>query len=473
MNFKRRFLSVGVFFMVLLAELSYALPSFPGAEGFGANTVGGRGGRVIKVTNLNDSGPGSFREAVTASGPRIIVFAVSGIINLKSTLTIDKPYVTIAGQTSPGGILVTGYMTKVQTSEVILRYMRFRVGSHRIADGANPEQLDSLDIWGVNSSSQYEENIIVDHCSVGWGVDENFSTAYNLRNVTISNNIIHEGLSNAGHPKGEHSKGLFVWGKYSPDLNISLHHNYLVHNKDRNPLINTGTGNLLVDVTNNVTYNFYGGYAMGTTSSGVKLNWVHNYSKGGVSSNIGKFFEIYHSSSSTPKPILFVVGNIGGSRMTQTGSDWTVASSWRFELQSEDWRKMTPWTVAPVTATTMSLKYALEVIANAGATKPFRDSVDARVADDFANGTGAIIDNVKFPDDFPTYQNLPVPVDDDNDGMADSWEIANGLNASIDDSSADIDGNGYTNIEEYLHYLTGNVQLVRPEPPTNLSATAD
>ena len=114
--------------------------------------------------------------------------------------------------------------------------MRFRVGSHQIAHGADPEQLDSLDIWG-GQGSDYHENIIVDHCSVGWGVDENFSTAYTLRKVTISHNLIHEGLMNAGHPKGQHSKGLFVWGKYSPNMTVSLHHNFLAHNYDRNPLV--------------------------------------------------------------------------------------------------------------------------------------------------------------------------------------------------------------------------------------------
>jgi len=444
-------------------------PAFPGAEGFGADAIGGRGGAVIKVTNLNDSGTGSFRAAATASGPRIVVFEVSGIINLESSLKIRNPYLTIAGQTSPGGILVTGYQTTVQTSHVIMQHMRFRVGSHRIQDGANAEQLDSFDIWGVISDTEYESDIIIDHCSFGWGVDETFSTAYNLRNVTISNSLIAEGLSRAGHPKGEHSKGMLIWGKFSPDLNISIHHNYFVHNKVRNPLINNGTGNLLVDLTNNVAYNFFGGYAMGATTDGAKLNWKHNYSKGGRDSN-SSFYEIYHEKSSTPQPNVFTEGNIGASRMTQTGSEWTVAKSWRFELADEGWRRPDAWTVSPVTATTMSHEYALEVVANAGATRPFRDSADVRVAKDFADGTGSIIDNVKYPDDFPSYQNLPAPADNDNDGMSDSWESENGFNTSIDDSAEDADRDGYTNIEEYLHFLAGSVAGVRPEPPTELAA---
>jgi len=435
---------------------SSSLPAFPGAEGFGANAIGGRGGTVIKVTNLNDSGPGSFRSAVTASGPRIVVFEVSGIINLMSSLTITNPYLTIAGETSPGGILVTGYQTTLQTSHVIMRHMRFRVGSHQIANGADAKKLDSFDIWGIDNPSLDEHDIIVDHCSFGWGVDENISTAYNLRNVTISNSLIAEGLSQGGHPNGEHSRGMLIWGEYSPELHISLHHNYFVHNKDRNPLINNGIGDLIVDLTNNVAYNFVGGYAMGSTTDGAKLNWKHNYSKAGVESNLD-FYEIYQESSATPAPMVFTEGNIGGSRTTQTGSEWTVANSWRFELADEAWRRLTPWTVPSVTATTMSYEYALQVVANAGATRPFRDSADARVAKDFADGTGALIDNVSFPDDFPIYQDLPAPADIDNDGMSDSWETANGFDISIDDSAGDADHDGYTNIEEYLHYLAGDV----------------
>jgi pectate lyase len=463
---KRYIATILVFALGAVSEAATAVPAFPGAEGFGANTIGGRGGRIIKVTNLNDSGTGSLRAAISATGPRIVVFDVSGIINLSSTLTISNPNITIAGQTSPGGILVTGYMTLVETSQVIIRHMRFRVGSHRIAQGADPETLDSLDIWGPQSGTSFNENIIIDHCSVGWGVDENFSTAYRLRNVTISHNLVHEGLMNAGHPKGQHSKGLFVWGKYSPNMTVSLHHNFLAHNYDRNPLINTGDGSLLVDAVNNVTYNFFGGYAMGTQDNGQKVNWVHNYSKGGPSSN-AQYYEIFHEAGAgTPVPLLYVKGNIGGSRKTQTGSDWTVASSWQFSLANAGWGSATPWPVAQVTATTMTAAYASQVVAEAGATRPFRDSVDQKMASDFANGSGAYRQNVSYPADFPIYQNLAAPIDSDGDGMPDAWESAHGLNSSADDSAADRNSDGYTNIEEYLNSLANDVEVVRPKAPT-------
>lgn len=455
-----------VLMLVFISSAAMAVSAFPGAEGFGANATGGRGGTILKVTNLNDSGAGSLRAAVTASGARIVVFEVSGIINLASTLTISNPNITIAGQTSPGGILVTGYMTQIYASNVIVRHMRFRVGSHRIGDGADPETLDSLDIWGPDTGSSYHENIIVDHCSVGWGVDENFSTAYRLRKVTIQWNLIHEGLTNAGHPKGQHSKGLFVWGKYSPNMTISMHHNFLAHNYDRNPLVNTGDGTLIVDAVNNVTYNFFGGYAMGTEENGNKVNWVHNYVKRGPSSN-ATLYEIFHEASAGgPIPLLYVKGNIGVSRTAQGGSEWTAQASWQPNLLNTGWRSDTPWPAAPVTTTTMTSAYAASIVANAGATKPSRDSADAAMATQYNAANGGYRTNVSYPSDFPTYSNPSPPTDTDGDGMPDTWETSKGLNNSSNDSAADRDSDGYTNIEEYINYMAGDYDVLRPRTPT-------
>lgn len=465
------------------AQPSYSLPAFPGAEGFGAQTVGGRGGQVIKVTNLNDSGPGSFREAVNTPGPRIVVFEVSGIINLESGLTIKEPFLTIAGQTSPGGILVTGYQTTVNTHEVIIQHMRFRVGSHRIADGANPETLDAFDIWGkghgetANIMPRDAYNIIIDHSSFSWGVDENFSFAYNPKNITVQWSIISEGLSHAGHPKGEHSKGMLVWGKYSPDLTLSIHHNYFAHNYARNPQINGPNGDSpLVDVTNNVVYNWFGGAVM-SGGHHVKINWKHNYAKRGKSSN-QYAYEINHSAGGmSPLPVVYVEGNMGTHRTDQSQDHWAVAIGWQYELQDKAWQKTEPWLTPAVTMHTASESLAHCILTGVGATAPVRDSVDQRVIADFAAGTGSIRDNVVFPEDFPTFQNIAAPTDNDDDGMADSWESSNGFNTSADDAAQDNDGDGYTNIEEYLHHLSAKSYAhnpacmpgSRPEPPTNLT----
>ena len=443
--------------LVVAVEGVFGIPAFPGAEGFGAGSVGGRGGQVIKVTNLNDNGIGSFRTAVIASGPRIVVFEVSGIINLESDIYIYNPYLTIAGQTSPGGILITGRQTTINTHDVIMQHMRFRVGSHRILDGADPETLDSFDIWGAYWGSNSAYNIIIDHCSFGWGVDESISVTGGVLNATIQWSIVSEGLSHAGHPKGEHSKGLLVSGKYVYPSSVSLHHNYFAHNTERNPQIYSPEGvDTLADVVNNVVYNFNGCLPMDSGGS-TRVNWVHNYVKEGRDSNDFCFEAIYQNALSTPEPLIYVLGNIGCKRLDQSYPQWFVGESYRDILLDEAWRQYTPWLVSPTTTIEMSYDYALEILETVGATKPVRDSVDARVIGDFVPGTGDIIDDVTYPNDFPTFSTPSPPTDNDNDGMADSWELLQGLNTAVDDSAGDLDGDGYTNIEEYLHYLSGDV----------------
>ncbi len=457
------FLFTQLFLLTSFTTFALAnLPAFPGAEGFGAQTIGGRGGKVVKVTTLADNGPGSFREAVSGCGTtpakRIVVFDVSGIINLESSLLIDCSYLTIAGQTSPGGILVTGYQTTLNAHEVIIQHMRFRVGSHRIADGANPETLDSFDIWGNEQGHVPNDayNIIIDHSSFSWGVDENFSFAYNPRNITVQWSIISEGLSRAGHPKGEHSKGMLVWGKFSPDLTLSLHHNYFAHNYSRNPMINGPNGDApLVDIANNIVYSWYGG-AIQVSTDYVRTNWRHSYVRRGPQSNENSY-EVAHDGGNfinNPQPVTYVEGNIGTHRLDQTADNWSVAIGWQYILQDEAWRKDTPWDVPPVTIMPMNENVANCILTGVGATAPQRDSVDTRVINDFSAGTGDIIDNITFPDDYPTFNTPTPPTDSDNDGMPDEWENTQGLNNNLDDSAEDLDQDGYTNIEEYLHYLS-------------------
>lgn len=442
----------------LLPQYASALPAFPGAEGFGANTIGGRGGRVIKVTNLNDSGSGSFREAVEASGARIIVFEVSGIINLESRIDLLNPYVTIAGETSPGGILITGYKFLINTHEVIIRHMRFRVGSHQIPNGANAEELDSFVIWGERWGANEAYNIIIDHCSASWGVDETFSVTGGVTNTTIQWCIVSEGLRDAGHPDGTHSKGMFLSGKYVYPNSLSVHHNYIAHNTDRSPLIYSPSGvDTLVDYRNNISYNWHGGLAPAGEEV-AHINWVHNYSKPGLDSHSWSY-EVTHYAKDTitPEPILYVSGNMGPNRSSQDMPDWHVGWYYTQEDCSTDWRKDTPWDVPAVTTTVMAYPSVTDcILSGVGATAPFRDSVDVRVITDFNAGTGSIIDNIVYPDDFPEFSSLSSPLDTDNDGMPDSWEVSNGLNPSINDSAHDVDGDGYTNIEEYLHHLSAS-----------------
>lgn len=458
------------------------LPAFPGAEGFGAKTIGGRGGQVIKVTNLNDSGPGSFREAVTApqrhylsspdeykyetpeayverlnaSGGRIIVFDVSGIINLESTLLITYPYITIAGETSPGGILVTGHQTTLNAHNVIMRFMRFRVGSHRIADGADPEKLDSMSILGSYWANNEAYNIIVDHSSFSWGVDETLTLTGGVLTTTIQWSIVSEGLSRAGHPKGEHSKGLMVSGKYVNPSSISLLRNYIAHHTGRTPLMASPMDvDTTVDGRNNISYDWNGGSSPSIEGS-TKVNWVHNYAKAGLRSH-DYSYEIRAGDTTSGDPQLYVLGNIGASRESQEDAQWNVGVSWRNELaEEENFRIMTPWEAPATNTYNMSADTAECVLRAVGAVAPVRDSVDTRVINDFIYNTGEIIDDVSFPSDFPIFQTPPAPIDSDNDGMADSWEINNGMSVGTNDSAEDNDGDGYSNIEEYLHTLAAN-----------------
>jgi len=266
--------------------------------------------------------------------------------------------------------------------------------------------------------------------------------------------IISEGLSHAGHPKGEHSKGMLVWGKYSPDLTLSLHHNYFAHNVARNPVINAPYGaRPLIDATNNVVYDWYGGCAM-SGNDHTRINWKNNYAMRGINSN-DQAHEVCHSADGfDPIPTVYVNGNLGTNRLTQKDPQWGVSIGWQYIDQDPAWRRLTPWEAPPVTDRVASKEMADCIVAAVGATAPVRDSVDKRVVNDFMQGTGTFIDNVSFPADFPTFVNVPPAADKDGDGMPDAWELAHNLNPDIDDSASDADHDGYTNIEEYLHYLS-------------------
>ena len=281
--------------------------SFPGAEGFGAKTVGGRYGKVIEVTNLNDSGPGSLREAIDAPDPRIVVFRVAGTIELKSRLDITNPYITIAGQTAPGGgITLKNHPSNVdgtlivETHDVIIRYIRSR-------PGAPSSKSDNGDAIEINGSEAY--NVIVDHCSFSWAIDEVVSTWYDTHDITIQWSIISEGLYCSQHEKGCHSMGLLVGSEGAK--NISVHHNLLSSNHERNPLVETGG---LVDVVNNVIYNAWGTPALVSDAYGkVSANFVANYMKFGPDSDAGKYFlsvEVINED----EPGIYVEGNISPKR---------------------------------------------------------------------------------------------------------------------------------------------------------------
>jgi hypothetical protein len=432
--------------------------AFPGAEGYGRFARGGRGGRVIEVTNLNDSGPGSFRDAVDAEGPRTVVFRVSGVITLRSAISVRNPYLTVAGQTAPGdGICLRGYPvgTSAGSSDIIFRFLRVRVG-----DEAG-QSFDGLGLGG--------DHTIFDHCSVSWSIDEGLDSR-TARNSTFQRCIISEALSDSfqRHP---HAYAASIGGNL-----VSYHHNLLAHCTGRNWSLAGGLDNAVhyaghLDIRNNVVYN----WRDRTTDGGAKrVNFVNNYYKPGPATTL---FQLMKPDVGSP-----------GDRQTYHVSGNLMEG--RPEINADNWAGIVPNGDAPlseikfdaplfpdfVTTTTAAEAYR-DVLSDVGAVLPRQDPIDRRVIQEVRDGTftyrgskgglPGIIDSQRDlgPNPWPDYKTYDVPDDSDHDGLPDSWERAHGLNPSsppgdFSDASADPDGDGFTNIEDYLNALAAR----RPAP---------
>jgi len=430
---------------LFVAETAEAVPAFTGAEGFGAQSVGGRGGQVLFVTNLDDSGPGSLREAVNADGPRTVILRVSGTIALKSALVIRKPYITIAGQTAPGdGICLKDHALTIAADHVVVRYLRCRPGDNTKAES------DALSI----SSGR---DIIVDHCSASWSVDETLSASSGgkLGNVTVQWCIISESLHNSTHHKGPHGYGSLVRGGWGNGY--TYHHNLYAHHHARLP--RPGNYNdrdkdpdgFILDFRNNVIYNWAGraaGYnADGSngTDSITKMNFVGNYYKAGVNSTGNLAFS---ESARSAK------GYFSGNCMNgDYPRDPLLLVTWS-KFSSKDlaqYVQSEPIPVPPV-ATDDAVTAYKRVLAEAGAVLPKRDTVDERIVDEVRSGTGKIIDHEEQVGGWPELKSAEPPSDSDRDGLPDEWEKQHGFDpGTAADGSADADGDGYTNLEEYLN----------------------
>lgn len=422
-----------------------SLPAFPGAEGFGKYTKGGRKGRVIFVDNLHDSGPGSLRAALQASEPRTVIFRTGGTIVLKSSIQIDDPYITIAGQTAPGnGITIKidgsfdGPAIKIRADEVIVRHLRIRPGP-----GDPGSKSDSN---GDAISITKGNNIIIDHCSMSWAVDEILSTWYSPSNITVQWSIISEGLDDSVHPKGVHSKGA-LFGKSSD--RVTLYKNLFAHNVNRNPKV-TGADSFHTQyqIVNNVIYNWKNSAMSVDPSKGGKTNGTMDLNA------IGNFFKA-GPNSNTEEPQIhlgdgvkaYINGNIGFHRLNNSQNDWNIVEG------STSFQVHKPFDL-PNLPTVPARKAFYEVLKNAGATKPNRDPIDRRIIKDVRNGTGRIIDH---PSDVGGWAKLAKGntwKDNDNDGMPNFWERQRGLNPNNpNDRNDDADEDGYTNLEEFLAEL--------------------
>ena len=433
--------------VVVLACLPFttaqAASAFPGAEGHGARTPGGRGGRVIEVTSLADSGAGSLRAALLAAGPRIVVFRVSGTITLKDRIKVAAPFLTIAGQSAPGdGIQIRGAGLAIGASDVIVRGLRIRPGD--AAEGPDPQIRDGLEIWSPN--------VIVDHCSLSWAVDETGSTWFNtVADVTYQWNIFSEGLHASTHPRGAHSKGLLIGDGAK---RVSLHHNLFAHQDERSPHMKGATD---TEVINNVIYN-WGGYAThyatchedyDDRSSPVLSNVVGNFYKRGPSSNTtrGPIFVNTSTCALVASSRIYLANNIGPGRIENKGDEYVLSNV------PSSMRSATPVGTASAIKPETADAATERVLSCAGAMAPKRDAVDARTVNEVRNGTGRIIDSQTQVGGWPAFANAAAPADADHDGMPDAWEQARGLDANDASDGKKLAPSGVTWVEEYLNGL--------------------
>jgi pectate lyase len=411
-----------------------AIPAFPGAEGFGSTTPGGRGGKVIFVTNLNDSGAGSLRAACDAEGPRIVTFRVSGLISLASPITVKSPYLTIAGQTAPGeGVCLRNFTFNIATHDVVVRYLRSRLGD------LSGQEADSITL--VSGA----HDVILDHCSATWSVDESLSLAGNVSNVTVQWCLIGDALNHSKHAKGDHGYGSLSRAN-GP---VTWHHNLWAHNNSRNPRLGDNYGRPpfpTFDVRNNVMYD-YGEICSGLTQGVLKVNYVANYIRPGPSSKARTPIRVGAPSQLS----FFIRDNVfeGNGALTADNSQF-------FDPVTIDGRKQVETVVqpfsAPLVRTSSAQAAYREVLISVGASLPKRDSVDAQIIDEVRRGTGSIIDSQQQMGGWPELKSATPPVDSDGDGMPDSWERKHGLNPhDSSDGAADKDKDGYTNVEEYLN----------------------
>lgn len=422
------------------------VPAFPGAEGFGSATPGGRGGKVLFVTSPEDSGSGSLREACEAQGPRIVVFRVSGLISLEKPITVKNPYLTLAGQSSPGdGICLRNFPFAVATHDVVIRFLRSRLGD--LAGKAE----DCITL------SHGSRRVILDHCSATWSIDECLSLAGGVSDATIQWCLIAEGLDKSKHPKGPHGYGSLARAN-GP---VSLHHNLWAHHQARSPRFGDNYNKApypAFDFRNNVIYDF-GGTCSGLTQGKFPVNYVANYIRPGPSSRARTPITIGGPSDLT----FFVRDNVfEGSDTVRANDHSPLPDNTRFFNQTEIEGKRQvrivdrPFEAAPVT--TLPAQEALAaVLATVGASRPVRDAVDARIVDEVRQHKGSIIDSQTQVGSWPQYRQASPPQDADNDGMPDVWETAHGLDPKDPSDSAKArDSDGYTNIEEYLNDLVAH-----------------
>jgi Pectate lyase len=421
------------------------LPAFPGAEGWGMYAQGGRGGIVMEVTNLNDDGPGSFREAVMNPNPRIVIFRVSGTIRLQSEVIITSPYLTVAGQTAPGdGICLRGFPLDIRnTHDIVIRGIRVRPG---IESGLIGSEIDAIEI-------RDSERVMVDHCTFSWSNDEGINNWHKSSYVTFQWCMMSEPLHRSIHEKGAHGYGASIGG-----YKASFHHNILANAVARNPSIggNNQHFTVLLDIRNCVISNWQHRSCDGKPLS---VNIVNNYYKPGPATREEvkrRIARIDDSSEMGFSGIWHIEGNYVEGYPEITKDNWAGGVDFEGETSEARNRKHTPFQVAPVTTHSAPEAYKL-VLRYAGTPK--RDIQEERVVSqirtgEYKSGTNGIIDSVDQAGGWPELKTETPPKDSDKDGMPDDWEKEHGLDPfDPSDAGKDYSGDGYTNIEKYINSL--------------------
>ena len=463
-------------------------PAFPGAEGFGRYVTGGRGGNVYHVTSLADDGSeGTLRWALGKSGVKTIVFDVSGTIHLQSSLDISIGNVTIAGQTAPGdGICVADYPVSIKANNVIVRYMRFRLGNKSVlANGA-----DGWDGFGGFDQQDW----IIDHCSVSWSIDECLSVLGN-KNTTVQWCLVAQSLVNSGHSKGAHGYG-GNWG----GSGASFHHNLIAHHGSRTPRLGPRPTTQLderMDMRNNVIYNFGGNGCYG--GEGMNVNIVNNYYKPGPGSptdkkgyriaGIGIRTNTYVNTYPAYAPALhlwgkyYITGNYNSKYPQLNQDNWTYGvinqidasgCDGTFTQETKDSIKLAE-PIDYILTTTHSAADAYDRVLDFAGASLHRDSFDELMVSDTRNGkatyTGSGLSKgfVNSQDDnkpsdadaswsaWPTLASKEAPKDTDGDGMPDEWELANALDPTNPKDGKTIGADGYSNLENYLNSLVADI----------------
>lgn len=434
--------------------------AFPGAEGYGKWTVGGRGGRVLTVTNLNDSGEGSFRDAVEQTGARIVVFAVDGTIELKSPLRINNDSITIAGQSAPGdGICLKDYPLVVNASNVIVRYIRVRVGDRY-----------RLDSDGVGGGRYGQKNVILDHLSVSWSIDECLSI-YKTENLTVQWCLVAHSLNTSVHTKGNHGFG-GIWGGYK----ATFHHNLLANHASRNPRFSSVDGTKWVDYRNNVVYNWgfktaYGG------GHHAEINMVNNYYKPGPASQHHRLLDVAEDGTGR----YYVAGNVMAGDDAVTRDNHSAITDCAGKCYIPGRKSAGPDSgISPEAIPTSGEECASCLVGSPFPSEPIhedapvvayqrilesvgcsfsQDSYDREVLRQVREGIGTfgtngIINSQEDVGGWPVLKVGKALKDTDGDGMPDDWESEHGLNPkSASDASAYTLNEDYTNIEVYLNSL--------------------